>query len=144
MTKINDVFMLPIDAKLDYKTLQKICRTGHSRIPVYEEVEVPDQQGQMVKVPKILGVFLVKQCVLLDPKGRSMLVPNNSSIFDIHIPCPSTQMPSLFARCNSIRSLPSTRTNLSSVYSINSRKVARTWPLCLVSVSPMLPLSRRP
>ena len=41
MTPIADVFMLSIDAKLDYETLRRICLTGHSRIPVYEEVEVP-------------------------------------------------------------------------------------------------------
>ena len=41
MTPIEDVFMLSIDAKLDYETLRKICLTGHSRVPVYEEVEVP-------------------------------------------------------------------------------------------------------
>lgn len=41
MTPIEDVFMLSIDAKLDYETLRKICLTGHSRIPVYEEVDVP-------------------------------------------------------------------------------------------------------
>jgi CBS domain containing-hemolysin-like protein len=41
MTSINDVFMLSIDSKLDYETLREICATGHSRVPVYEEVEVP-------------------------------------------------------------------------------------------------------
>lgn len=41
MTPIEDVFMLSIDARLDYETLRKICLTGHSRVPVYEEVEVP-------------------------------------------------------------------------------------------------------
>lgn len=41
MTPIEDVFMLSLDAKLDYETLRKICLTGHSRVPVYEEVEVP-------------------------------------------------------------------------------------------------------
>ena len=40
MTSINKVFMLHIDSKLDYDTLRRICSTGHSRIPVYEEVEV--------------------------------------------------------------------------------------------------------
>lgn len=33
--------MLSIDSKLDYDLLKKICLTGHSRVPVYEEVEVP-------------------------------------------------------------------------------------------------------
>ncbi|KAI0312944.1 hypothetical protein OF83DRAFT_1176152 [Amylostereum chailletii] len=65
MTKIEDVFMLSIDAKLDYETLRKICLTGHSRIPVYEEVELPNVSEP---VKKILGILLVKQCVLLDPK----------------------------------------------------------------------------
>ena len=32
--------MLSIDAKLDYDTLRRICLTGHSRVPVYEEVEI--------------------------------------------------------------------------------------------------------
>ena len=41
MTPIEDVFMLSIDAKLDYETLRRICLTGHSRVPVYEEIEVP-------------------------------------------------------------------------------------------------------
>jgi len=87
MTPISDVFMLSIDSKLDYNLLKKICQTGHSRVPVYEEIEVPvsvvagadesDTHGQerkerMLKVKKIIGILLVKQCVLLDPKGVYM------------------------------------------------------------------------
>lgn len=87
MTPISDVFMLSIDSKLDYNLLKKICQTGHSRVPVYEEIEVPvsvvtgadesDTHGQkpkerMQKVKKIIGILLVKQCVLLDPKGVYM------------------------------------------------------------------------
>jgi CBS domain containing-hemolysin-like protein len=41
MTSMNDVFMLSINSKLDYETLQEICATGHSGVPVYGEVEVP-------------------------------------------------------------------------------------------------------
>jgi metal transporter CNNM len=88
MTPISDVFMLSIDSKLDYNLLKKICQTGHSRVPVYEEIEVPvsvvagadesDTHGQkpkerMQKVKKIIGILLVKQCVLLDPKGVCMI-----------------------------------------------------------------------
>jgi metal transporter CNNM len=101
MTPIDDVFMLSIDSKLDYDLMKKICQTGHSRVPVYEEVEVPvaavplgsgipagaivnnDETGsdvangtgtdqRMVKVKKIVGVLLVKQCVLLDPRGTRL------------------------------------------------------------------------
>ncbi|KAF9017517.1 DUF21-domain-containing protein [Hymenopellis radicata] len=100
MTSIENVFMLPIDAKLDYETLSKIVATGHSRVPVYEEVEipVPVQPGSYVnpkpqKAKKIVGIFLVKQCVLLDPKDATPLrtlqlnrvpfVPNNESLLGI-------------------------------------------------------------
>ncbi|KAI0050149.1 DUF21-domain-containing protein [Auriscalpium vulgare] len=67
MTKIEDVFMLSIEAKLDYETLRKVCSTGHSRVPVYEDIELPDASGKLVKTIKIVGILLVKQCVLLDP-----------------------------------------------------------------------------
>ena len=71
MTKIENVFMLSIDAKLDYETLREVCATGHSRIPVYEEVEVHAPAVQNVKAKKIIGVLFVKQVytVLLFPTG---------------------------------------------------------------------------
>lgn len=77
--------MLSIDSKLDYQTLQRICATGHSRVPIYEEVEVPtsaviearnkagpatatlpslDVEGGDTKTmmaKKIIGILLVKQ-----------------------------------------------------------------------------------
>lgn len=85
MTPIRDVFMLSIDSKLDYDTLRRICATGHSRVPVYEEVEVPTSgviearnkagpsiatppnlegkggDGKTMMVKKIIGILLVKQ-----------------------------------------------------------------------------------
>ncbi|KIK54731.1 hypothetical protein GYMLUDRAFT_206199 [Collybiopsis luxurians FD-317 M1] len=102
MTPIKDVFMLSIDSQLDYDLLTKICMTGHSRVPVYEEIEVPvhgqgvvDGRGrartQLVK--KILGILLVKQCVLLDPQksvplrniplNKVFFVPQNESLLGI-------------------------------------------------------------
>ncbi|KAG9312629.1 hypothetical protein JVU11DRAFT_7044 [Chiua virens] len=73
MTPINDVFMLSIDSKLDYDTMKTICMTGHSQ-----------------KVKKIVGILLVKHCVMLDPKDAVPLrriplnkvpfVPNNESL----------------------------------------------------------------
>ena len=83
MTPISDVFMLSIDSHLDYALLKEICLTGHSRVPVYEEIDIPasvakgdenlegreDRQQRTQKVRKIVGILLVKQCVLLDPKG---------------------------------------------------------------------------
>jgi metal transporter CNNM len=61
MTKIENVFMLSINARLDYQTLREVCVTGHSRVPVYEEIDLPATGGQAVKAKKIVGVLLVKQ-----------------------------------------------------------------------------------
>ncbi|KAI0764165.1 hypothetical protein BD413DRAFT_641282 [Trametes elegans] len=118
MTPIKDVFMLSIDARLDHETLRKICLTGHSRIPVYEEVEIPvpklvatvniseadldvsasrlsldGRQQKTQKVKKIVGILLVKQCVLLDPNdavpvrkiplNKVPFVPNNEPLLGI-------------------------------------------------------------
>ncbi|KAI6024417.1 hypothetical protein EDC04DRAFT_2900050 [Pisolithus marmoratus] len=94
MTPIEDVFMLSIDSRLDYDLLKKICLTGHSRVPVYEEVDVPlDSSGRTEKVKKIIGILLVKHCVLLDPGDCTPLrklplnkvpfVPNNESLLGI-------------------------------------------------------------
>ncbi|KAI0072388.1 DUF21-domain-containing protein, partial [Panus rudis PR-1116 ss-1] len=80
MTPIDDVFMLSIEDKLDKETLKRIYDSGHSRVPVYEDVEVPvvNEDGEPVlekgkKVKKILGVLLVKQCLLLDPNEATPL-----------------------------------------------------------------------
>ena len=78
MTPIDKVFMLNIDSKLDYDTIKKISETGHSRIPVYEEVDVPAVEGSELsltkkgtpltqKVKKIVGILLVKQVRILSP-----------------------------------------------------------------------------
>ncbi|KAJ2918903.1 hypothetical protein MD484_g1524, partial [Candolleomyces efflorescens] len=117
MTPIDDVFMLSIDSKLDYALLKQICETGHSRVPVYEEIEIPippdspsseedgglpslpgispsdDKQERTKKVKKILGILLVKNCVLLDPKESTPIrnmplnkvpfVPNNEPLLGI-------------------------------------------------------------
>ncbi|KAJ7747204.1 hypothetical protein B0H14DRAFT_2984906 [Mycena olivaceomarginata] len=88
MTPISEVFMLSIDSYLDYDLLKQICLTGHSRVPVFEEVEVNG-----AKVKKIIGILLVKQCVLLDPKDAIPLrkiplnkvpfIPNNEPLLGL-------------------------------------------------------------
>ena len=62
MTPIDKVFMLSIDETLDYETLRRICQTGHSRIPVYEEVEVP-LATLVAVVSYILYLVFSPQCM---------------------------------------------------------------------------------
>jgi hypothetical protein len=118
MTPINEVFMLSIDSKLDYELLKKICMTGHSRVPVYEEVDVPIQQGKhhnhnndekakAQKAKKIVGILLVKQCVLLDPKGNAL---SSHSTVHIHTTNPPSQTQSPSANSPSTKSPSSPKT----------------------------------
>lgn len=80
MTPIEDVFMLSIDSRLDYDLMKKICETGHSRVPVYEEIDIPGYASspggseRMHRVKRMLGILLVKNCVILDPKGKSTVI----------------------------------------------------------------------
>jgi len=71
MTPLSDVFMIHIDAKLDFALLKKIVESGHSRIPVYEKVDVKLGSQEPKQEIKIIGILLVKQCVLLDPKDAT-------------------------------------------------------------------------
>ncbi|KZT59176.1 DUF21-domain-containing protein, partial [Calocera cornea HHB12733] len=75
MTPINKTFMLDLESKLDYETLATIVKSGHSRIPVFHQIEVGGK-----KVTKIIGILLVKQCVLLDPADATPLrdIPLNA------------------------------------------------------------------
>ena len=71
MTPIDNVFMLSIDSKLDYDTMKQICLTGHSRVPVYEEVEVAvDSSGRLQKAKKIIGILLVKHVCYRFPRRQ--------------------------------------------------------------------------
>ncbi|GAA5958090.1 hypothetical protein JCM21900_003583, partial [Sporobolomyces salmonicolor] len=79
MTPLSSVFMLPITATLDYETLGKVLKAGHSRIPVYEEKVVETEEGVNTK-RKIIGVLLTKQLILLDPEDAVPLrdIPMNT------------------------------------------------------------------
>ena len=125
MTKIENVFMLSIDAKLDYETLRKVCVTGHSRIPVFEEVEIRLPDGQNVKTKKIVGVLLVKQvCRLRFTKECHADTEPILSVFSL---IPVTQFPCAIFHYTGYRLLR--RMSLSLVFSINFRKAVHTWPL---------------
>uniref|UniRef100_A0A6G1SG17 Metal transporter CNNM4 n=1 Tax=Aceria tosichella TaxID=561515 RepID=A0A6G1SG17_9ACAR len=63
MTKLEDVFMLPIDCMLDRKTIRSIIEKGYSRIPVYE---FGDRR-------QIVALILAKDLALLDPDDQMPL-----------------------------------------------------------------------
>lgn len=51
-----DIFMLSIDDVLNFNTMAKIFKAGHSRIPVYE-----DDRNHIV------GILLAKDLIFIDP-----------------------------------------------------------------------------
>ncbi|ORX37563.1 hypothetical protein BD324DRAFT_385136 [Kockovaella imperatae] len=119
MTPIDQVFMLPIDAKLDYETLGLVVKSGHSRVPVYQYVEVPDlnlsapalnRPAKTKMVRKVLGSLLVKSCVLLDPEDATPLasIPINAIP---SVPCdePLTNMLNVFQEGRSHMAIVSRR-----------------------------------
>lgn len=61
MTRIEDVFMLPIDCKLDRETIKRIIEKGYSRIPIYE---FGDRK-------QIVALILAKDLALIDPDDRT-------------------------------------------------------------------------
>lgn len=56
MTKLEDSFLISLDAVLDFKTMASIMKSGHSRIPVYEDERF-----------NIVGVLFVKDLAFVDP-----------------------------------------------------------------------------
>ncbi|GAV01715.1 hypothetical protein RvY_12378 [Ramazzottius varieornatus] len=56
MTPLDDTFMLPYDAILDFDTLAEITREGYTRIPVFEQTR-----------SNVVGLLNIKDLALLDP-----------------------------------------------------------------------------
>jgi len=66
MTEWKSVFYLESDAKLDFQTLEKIFKSGHSRVPVVE-VTGSHYKGHRLCV---IGLLFVKDLILLDPEDE--------------------------------------------------------------------------
>ncbi|KAJ2938677.1 hypothetical protein O0L34_g12004 [Tuta absoluta] len=62
MTKLEDVFMLPINSVLDFETMSEIVKSGFSRIPVYE-----GGRGN------IITVLFIKDLAFVDPDDNTPL-----------------------------------------------------------------------
>ena len=65
MTPLRDVFMVDIEAQLNFETILSIFQSGHSRIPVYERAPA----GSLGKEQQqVVGLLFVKELVLVDPE----------------------------------------------------------------------------
>ncbi|CAG9789813.1 unnamed protein product [Diatraea saccharalis] len=62
MTKLEDVYMLPITSVLDFETMSEIVKSGYSRIPVYE-----GSRGNIVTV------LFIKDLAFVDPDDNTPL-----------------------------------------------------------------------
>lgn len=63
MTRIEDAFMLDINATLDFETIKAIVESGYSRIPVHE----PNNKRA------IIALLLTKDLALIDPDDKTPL-----------------------------------------------------------------------
>ncbi|XP_041988868.1 unextended protein-like [Aricia agestis] len=62
MTKLEDVFMLPITSILDFETMSEIIKSGYSRIPVFETERT-----------NIVTVLFIKDLAFVDPDDNTPL-----------------------------------------------------------------------
>lgn len=82
MTKLEDSFLISLDAVLDFKTMASIMKSGHSRIPVYEDERY-----------NVVGVLFVKDLAFVDPDDCTPLKtvikfynhPLQRVFFDTHL-----------------------------------------------------------
>jgi len=68
MTVWKDVFFLRSDALLDFITLEKIFKSGLSRVPVLNTRKT--QLDQVDSVCPVIGLLFVKDLILLDPEDE--------------------------------------------------------------------------
>jgi len=66
MTDWKSVFYLSSDAKLDFDTLEKIFKSGHSRVPVLEARNTMYEDVSS----NVIGLLFVKDLILLDPEDE--------------------------------------------------------------------------
>lgn len=81
MTKWEEAFILSVNSKLDFETLELIFKSGHSRIPVYDdrpwcgaqrhnsETSMPSA-GDDKRKKTVVGLLFVKDLILLDPEDE--------------------------------------------------------------------------
>lgn len=69
MTKIDDVYMLDINTKLDQKTLREVYSKGYSRIPIYDGSK-----------NNIIGILMTRDLILINPEKYTITLKQLSSI----------------------------------------------------------------
>lgn len=62
MTKINDVYMVPITSTLNFETVSEIMKRGYSRIPVYDSVR-----------DNVVALLNIKDLAFVDPDTDTQL-----------------------------------------------------------------------
>jgi len=68
MTEWSSVFFLYSDTNLDFDSLERIFKSGHSRVPV---VTRPARyEGERYECQQVIGLLFVKDLILLDPEDE--------------------------------------------------------------------------
>ena len=69
LTPVEEVYMLPLSATLDFKTVSEIFEAGFSRIPVYDD-SIP---GVALKERIIVAILFAKDLILVDPDDATSM-----------------------------------------------------------------------
>ena len=73
MTPLHKVFAIPHDMPLNEENIVDIYSRGYSRLPIYDNAGVIDDESSQKSIYKIKGVFHVRQLIVVNPEDSRLI-----------------------------------------------------------------------